>query len=106
MLEVLKVSMPHSIEPPIQGQASSIFEPHCHPIVDQASRDVDEFYLKNWKFDNEKAKKKFVAAGFSRVSCLYFPKARDDRIRYVCSLITILFLVDGTSKYSHSVAKY
>ena len=89
--------MPHSTEPSgrTDTPSESIFKPVCHHLVDDAIRDVDGFYLKNWKFGSEKAKAKFVAAGFSRVSCLYFPKARDDRIRFVCSLLTILFLVDG-----------
>lgn len=88
--------MPHPIEPLLQTHSPppSIFRPLCHPLVDEAVRDVDGYYLKYWKFGSEKARKKFVAAGFSRVSCLYFPKAEDDRIRYVCSLLTILFLVD------------
>lgn len=75
----------------------SIFTPICHPLVEQVTKEVDGHYLQNWGFPTEKAKKKFVAAGFSRVTCLYFPKALDDRIAYACSLLTILFLVDGTS---------
>lgn len=51
----------------------SIFTPICHPLVEEATRDVDGYYLEHWGFPNEKAKKKFVAAGFSRVTCLYFP---------------------------------
>ena len=89
--------MPHSTEPSVQTPSppSSIFKSICHPLVKEVTLDVDGFYLEHWNFDSEKAKRKFVAAGFSYVTCLYFPKARDDRIRYVCSLLTILFLVDG-----------
>ena len=95
------LEMPHPTELSLQAHSPppSIFRPLCHPLVDEAVRDVDGFYLTHWSFGSEKAKKKFVAAGFSRVSCLYFPKARDDRIRYVCSLLTILFLVDGTKHH-------
>ena len=78
----------------------SIFTPMCHPLVEDAIRDVDEYYLRNWGFPNEKTKLKFVSAGFSRVTCLYFPKSLNERIRYACSLLTILFLIDG--KYSDS----
>ena len=39
------------------------------------------------------------------MSCLYFPKARDDRIRYVCSLLTVPFLVDGMTLVSVLTAK-
>ena len=89
--------MPHSNRDVVSVQPVllSIFQPLCHPLVETAVRDVDEYYLQNWRFDSEKAKRKFVAAGFSRVSCLYFPKAQDDRIQLACSLLTILFLVDG-----------
>ena len=75
--------------------APSIFTPICHPRVEDAVRDVDGYYLQHWGFSTEAARKKFVAAGFSRVTCLYFPKALDERIQYACSLLTILFLVDG-----------
>ena len=73
----------------------TVFTPICHPLVEEATREVDGYYLKHWGFPDEKARKKFVAAGFSRVTCLYFPKALDDRIAYACSLLTILFLIDG-----------
>lgn len=77
--------------------APSIFTPICHPRVEDAVREVDGYYLQHWGFSNEAARKKFVAAGFSRVTCLYFPKALDSRIDYACSLLTILFLIDGKS---------
>lgn len=74
---------------------SSIFKPICHPRVEDAIREVDGHYLKNWSFPDAKARKRFVNAGFSRVTSLYFPKALDSRINYACSLLTILFLIDG-----------
>jgi aristolochene synthase len=77
-------------EPP-----QSIFTPICQPKESVVSKEVNGFYLQHWNFPNEKAKSKFVAAGFSRVTCLYFPKALDSRIAYACSLLTILFLIDG-----------
>ena len=73
----------------------SIFTPVCHPFVEEVIRDVHGYYLQHWGFRSEEAKQKFVAAGFSWVTCLYYPKALDDRIRYACSLLTILFLIDG-----------
>lgn len=83
-----KPAPPHSRPPP------SIFTPMLHPNVNESSRDVENYYLQHWDFPSEDAKKKFVAAGFSRVTCLYFPKALDDRIQFACSLLTILFLID------------
>lgn len=79
----------------IQTPLPSHFNPICHPLVDSVSKGVDEWFLQNWGFASEKARKKFVAAGFSRVTCLYFPKALDSRIRHACELLTILFLIDG-----------
>lgn len=75
--------------------ASSSFEPLCHPLVISVSKEVDEYFLRHWNFASDKAKKKFVDAGFSRVTCFYFPKALDDRIHFACRLLTVLFLIDG-----------
>lgn len=83
--------------PSLNEPPPSIFTAQCHPLVEEATRDVDGYYLSHWPFPNEKARKKFVAAGFPRVTCLYFPKALNDRIQHACSLLTILFLVDGSS---------
>ena len=80
---------------PYPAPSTSVFTPICHPKVDDAIRDVDGYYLQHWGFPNEAAKQKFVNAGFSRVTCLYFPKALNERINYSCSLLTILFLIDG-----------
>jgi len=73
----------------------SRWTPKCHPRVNEVSKEVDGDFLERWGFPTEKAKKKFLAAGFSRVTCLYFPLALDDRIHFACRLLTILFLVDG-----------
>lgn len=42
----------------------SFFQPLCHPRVDEVTEEVDGYFLKHWDFPNEKARKKFVAAGF------------------------------------------
>ena len=75
---------------------SSYFKPIYHPKMDEVSREVDAYFLEHWPFKDEKARKKFVDAGFSRVTCLYFPEALDDRIHFACRLLTVLFLIDGT----------
>lgn len=75
--------------PPSKWQALS------HPRSKDVSHEVDSFFLENWNFANEKAKKTFLKAGFSTVTCLYFPLAKSDRIHYACRLLTILFLIDG-----------
>jgi hypothetical protein len=67
----------------------------CHPRVDAVTKEVDGYFLDHWPFPDAKSRKKFVAAGFSRVTCLYFPKALNDRIHFACRLLTVLFLIDG-----------
>ncbi|KAI1091698.1 Aristolochene synthase in complex with 12,13-Difluorofarnesyl diphosphate [Rostrohypoxylon terebratum] len=65
-----------------------------HPLHEKIIAEVDGYFLQHWPFPDAKARKKFVAAGFSRVTCLYFPQALDDRIHYACRLLTLLFLID------------
>lgn len=76
----------------------SLWKPLCHPRVDEVSLEVDKYFLHNWKFPSVKAAKAFTDAAFSRVTCLYFPLARDDRIHFACRLLTVLFLIDGKKK--------
>jgi aristolochene synthase len=79
---------------------SSDWTAEIHPLHEKVIAEVDGYFLQYWPFPNEKARKKFVAAGFSRVTCLYFPRALDDRIHYACRLLTLLFLVDGKLRFS------
>ena len=74
----------------------SSWSPKNHPRAEEVSREVDGYFLKHWKFPDDQARKKFLKAGFSRVTCLYFPLAKDDRIHFACRLLTVLFLIDGT----------
>ncbi len=73
----------------------SAWTPLCHPRADDVARTVDNYFLEHWPFLTHKYEEKFLRAGFSRVTCLYFPTAKDDRIEYACRLLTILFLIDG-----------
>lgn len=72
----------------------SRFEPKCHPLMEAVAAEVDGYFLQHWPFEDDKARKKFLSAGFSRVTCLYFPEAFDDRIHFACRLLTVLFLID------------
>lgn len=74
---------------------AALFTPKIHPQVAEVTAEVDAFFLKHWPFESDKARKKFVAAGFSAVTCLYFPEALDERIAFACRLLALLFLVDG-----------
>jgi hypothetical protein len=75
----------------------SAFQYRCHPRETETSEKVNDYFLQNWPFGDEKAKRKFVAAAFSQVTCLYFPLSFNDRIEHACKLLTILFLIDGES---------
>lgn len=70
------------------------WKPRCHPRVEAISQEVNEYFLQHWQFPSTKAKKKFFAADFSKVTCLYFPLAKDDRIHLACRLLSVLFLID------------
>jgi hypothetical protein len=78
-------------------ETQSIFKAISHQDMANAINDVDSWFLSNWEFPDQKSRDKFVRAGFSRVTCLYFPKALPERIRSACKLLTILFLIDGQS---------
>jgi hypothetical protein len=92
----LETSSP-ALSPPPKSlhETSSEFIPKCHPRVEEVSAEVNDYFLQHWPFENEKARKRFVAAGFSTVTCFYFPTAKDDRIHFACRLLTLLFLIDG-----------
>ncbi|KAF2823673.1 aristolochene synthase [Ophiobolus disseminans] len=92
-----------ALSPPDSPKASNLhlwhitpstWAPRCHSLVDEVSREVDEYFLSRWNWPSERSKKVFVAAGFSRVTCLYFPLANNDRIALACKLLAVLFLVD------------
>lgn len=66
-----------------------------HPRPEEVAREVDAYFLDHWKFPDARRRESFLKAGFSRVTCLYFPLAKDDRIHIACRLLTVLFLIDG-----------
>lgn len=69
--------------------------PKCHPLEPKVTEEVDSYFIQHWPFPNAKAIQKFRDAGFSRVTCCYYPEALDDRIHFACRLLTLLFLIDG-----------
>lgn len=73
---------------------TSEWQPLKHPRAKEVAREVDAYILQHWNFSNAKAEKTFVNAGFSDVTCLYFPLAKNDRIHFACRLLTVLFLID------------
>lgn len=72
----------------------SKWQPLNHPRAKEVAKEVDTYFLQHWDFPNVKAEKRFLNAGFSDVTCLYFPLAKDDRIHFACRLLTVLFLID------------
>ena len=96
-----RLILPGAVEEPATAATAalsappSLFQHQCHHLVDSVTKEVDGYFLQNWNFETEKAQRKFVAAGYSRATCLNFPMALDDRIHFACRLLTILFLIDG-----------
>jgi aristolochene synthase len=80
---------------PKVSEPSSLFSPKCHPHVEEVTTEVNGYFIQHWPFETQEARKKFVGAGFSTVTCYYFPTAKDDRIHFACRLLTLLFLIDG-----------
>ncbi|KAI8948324.1 Aristolochene synthase in complex with 12,13-Difluorofarnesyl diphosphate [Xylaria longipes] len=73
---------------------SSTFPSLCHPRLDTIERETNEYFIAHWPFPDVKSCEKFIGAAFSQCTCLFFPKARDDRIHLACRLFAILFLTD------------
>ncbi|KAI1098798.1 Aristolochene synthase [Jackrogersella minutella] len=72
----------------------SRWKPMIHPRAKEVGKEVEDYFLQTWNFPNDRAKSTFLKAGFPRVTCLYFPLAKDDRIHFACRLLTVLFLID------------
>lgn len=85
----------------------TLFRAEIHKHEQEVTSVVNDYFLKHWPFENDRARKKFIAAGFSRVTCYYLPLALDDRIALACRLIVLLFLIDGTLSpiLSHEIAQ-
>ena len=73
----------------------SNLEPQCHPCEPQVTKEVEDYFIQHWRFPDDVAVEKFRAAGFSRVTCYYFPEALNARIGFAARLLTLLFLIDG-----------
>jgi aristolochene synthase len=73
---------------------ASAFTVRTHPLTDQVADEVNQFYYKNWPFPDEEERKKFLGADFSRFCCYLFPCSLNDRLRFVCEIVTHLFLID------------
>ncbi|KAK1728207.1 hypothetical protein CaCOL14_010293 [Colletotrichum acutatum] len=79
---------------PSNPPSAAQFTAKIHPREREVSAEVNGFFLDHWPFPDAKSRKKFVAAGFSQVTCFYYPTALDDRISFACHLLTLLFLID------------
>ena len=88
-------TIPSSTADFVRNVPQTIFRAQIHRNEQEVTAEVNDYFLKHWPFENEKARMKFIAVGFSRVTCYYFPLALDDRIALACRLITLLFLIDG-----------
>jgi aristolochene synthase len=95
-MTIHNATIPSSTAAFVRNEApQTIFRAQIHRNEQEVTAEINDYFLKHWPFENEKARMKFVAVGFSRVTCYYFPLALDDRIALACRLITLLFLIDG-----------
>ena len=78
-----------------EGPPPAILIPKIHPLEPQVTAEVEAYFIKHWPFPNVRAIQKFRDAGFSYVTCCYYPEALPDRIHFGCRLLTLLFLIDG-----------
>ncbi|KAI1274952.1 Aristolochene synthase [Xylaria sp. FL0933] len=72
----------------------SIFQALCHASYPHIATEINDYFLKHWKFRDEKSRRKFLTADYSRFACLNYPLTSNDRIGFACRIITLLFLVD------------
>jgi len=72
----------------------STTESSCHPSLEAATKEVDEYFFQYWPFRSDKARAKYLASGFTRAACLYYPKALEGRIVVAGKLFSFCFLID------------
>ena len=84
-----------STPPTVQEPPPAILIPKIHPLEPQVTAEVEAYFIEHWPFPNDRAVQKFRDAGFSYVTCCYYPEALPDRIHFGCRLLTLLFLIDG-----------
>lgn len=73
----------------------SNFKPKCHPRFNEVSREVDGYFWQHWDIKDDKARREFLDAGYSRMACLCFPESLDDRIHFACRMMAAFLLIDG-----------
>ena len=78
----------------------SHWEGRVHHLEPRILENCNAYFLKSWKFRNEKVKNAFPAQGLSTWHCAAFPDSKDDRVEAGAMLSVILFLVDGLSSPS------
>lgn len=67
-----------------------------HPSGLRITMEVNNYFLNNWPFPDERTKLQFVAEGLPTWHLCQYPTAREDRVGAACRFMVMLFLVDGT----------
>ncbi|KAI4087877.1 MAG: hypothetical protein LQ344_006502 [Seirophora lacunosa] len=81
-----------SLPPP---SLPSRFKPLCHPREKEVTKEVDQYFIDNWGFENEKQIQKFRDAGFSTVTCCQSITRRLQPILMEIDLLEDMSLEDG-----------
>lgn len=72
-----------------------------HPLKDFVASQTDDYILENWDFEDSASRQDFLNKRVSKVACLYFPSALDERIILVARLFSVLYLTGGMSWLSN-----
>ncbi|EXF73126.1 aristolochene synthase [Colletotrichum fioriniae PJ7] len=65
-----------------------------HPSGLRITMEVNNYFLNNWPFPDERTKLQFVAEGLPTWHLCQYPTAREDRVGAACRFMVMLFLVD------------
>lgn len=88
-------SPPPALYTPIDDPGPTRWAVADHPRTKEVTSELDEFFLKHWPWENEKAKARFAVSETNRWACISLPLVADDRIYDLARLNTTLFLLDG-----------
>lgn len=67
--------------------------PHPHEL--SVTMLVNNYFLLNWPFPDERSRLKFVAEGLPTWHCCQYPTSLNDRVVVASRFTVMLFLVDG-----------
>jgi aristolochene synthase len=84
-------TQPYAIPP-------TLLESRIHPLrPERIQSQIDPYFDRNWRFENEQAKKAFFIVGLCKAYSLIFSFTFNDRVETTCRMHYLALLVDGES---------